>query len=248
MREIGRRHVAPLEERCERRNRQERQVVERRRARRRRLSVTLILAPGVAPGFGFLPGRYGRKVIAGSVSSGMSMLAKLLEGVEIAVDASERLLLFGVGEVDAEDLLAAVERLLSFAAPAPAAAERRGGQTPGTAAGIARRNAAGSFDSLMFRIVRRHRPELSVYDRDRFRAARDPEPVFFALKPAGIVEVGRADRLVAILRSSCCVVKIVARAAGSSSFFAIFCASMPLMPPPLLLRCCSAPASSAPCS
>ena len=35
-------------------------------------SVTLIFAPGVAPGFGFLPGRYGRNVMAGSVSSGMS--------------------------------------------------------------------------------------------------------------------------------------------------------------------------------
>ena len=50
---------------------------------------------------------------AGSVSSGTSICAKLLVGVEVAVHAREGLFLFGISEIDAEEFLSALEDVLA---------------------------------------------------------------------------------------------------------------------------------------
>ena len=75
----------------------------------------MIAAPGVAPGFGFRPGRYGRKVTAGSVSSGMSSLRSCSNDSRLRFTPRERRFFLRVIEVDAEDLLAAIERVLADA-------------------------------------------------------------------------------------------------------------------------------------
>ena len=105
--------------------------------------MTLIFAPGVAPGFGFLPGKVRPERDRRLGVERHVDLAQLLVGLEIAVDAGERLLLLGVGEVDAEDLLAAVERVLADAARLLRRLLRKRRATarpPATAAGTALRN------------------------------------------------------------------------------------------------------------
>jgi hypothetical protein len=67
-------------------------------------------------------------VIAGSVSSGILGRTELFEGVQVPVDAAHGLLFVGIGEVDAEGLLAAIERFFADPQRLFLTRDRRGGQ------------------------------------------------------------------------------------------------------------------------
>ena len=146
-RQIGGRDVTLLDQRRERRDRQERQVLDARRGAARRCRRSRLRASRsawrrlrlLARQIG--PERDRRFGVERDVD-----VAQPFEVRQVRVDPVQRLLLLRVGEVDAEDLLGAVERLLSIRCGACACWARAGAARPAaTAAGTVfrkRRRAA----------------------------------------------------------------------------------------------------------
>ena len=184
LREVGRGDFPPLDERCERGDREEREIVERGSLRAAdACSVTLIFAPGVAPGFGFLPGRYGRNVIAGSVSSGTSIARscskasrlRLTPASACSSSASEKSTPKIFSPHSSTSLL--MRRACSCAGGCASAGSAR---PPATAAGTAFRNR------------RRRAPSLRSCFIGRFSKPR--RCLVLQLEPCRDVDVGRARR------------------------------------------------------
>ena len=110
--QVRRRDLAALNEWRQRGDRKEGEIVERGVPRSRGLQRDLDLCSRSGPRLWPLPReirpkRHRRLGVERNVDG-----AKLIEGVEIAIDGRECLLFLGVREVDAEDLLAALQHLL----------------------------------------------------------------------------------------------------------------------------------------
>ena len=115
LREVGGGDLSTLDEWSQRGDREECEIVERGSRRGGRLEGHFDLRARRRARLG-LPAREVRTEGDGRLRVERNVdRAQLLEGVEVAVDAAERLRLFGIGEVDAEDLLAALQRVLADA-------------------------------------------------------------------------------------------------------------------------------------
>ena len=113
LRQVGGRHVTTLNERREGRHRQEGKIVQRCRPRGRRLQPDVDFCARCRARFRFLarqvrPERDRRLGIERNVHAAQPFVR-----VEIPVDAVERLFFLLLGEINAEDLLRAVQRLLA---------------------------------------------------------------------------------------------------------------------------------------